>query len=69
MTQGQANFWRREPVGNARRCLAVIANGGCNLDDPPAQASLPQQFHLYNWSIYTGWISPDVKFHTPGSKQ
>jgi hypothetical protein len=48
--------------------LWIYANGGCNLDDPPAHPSLPQQFHLYNWSIYTGWINPDVKFFTPGSK-
>jgi len=46
----------------------IFANGGCNLDDPPAHPSLPQQFHLYNWSQYTGWITPDVKFYTPGSQ-
>jgi hypothetical protein len=49
--------------------LWIYANGGCNLDDPPAKPSIPQQFHLYNWSIYTGWINPDPKFYTPGSKQ
>ena len=47
----------------------IFANGGCNLDDPPAHPSVPQQFHLHNWSEYTGWITPDVKFYTPGSKQ
>jgi hypothetical protein len=31
------------------------------------RAGLPQQYHLYNWSIYTGWINPDVKFFTPGT--
>ena len=49
--------------------LWIFANGGCNLDDPPAHPSIPQQFHVYNWSIYTGWINPDIKFYTPGSKQ
>jgi hypothetical protein len=49
--------------------LWIYANGGCNLDDPPAKPSQPQQFHLYNWSIYSGWITPDLKFYTPGSKQ
>jgi hypothetical protein len=24
---------------------------------------------LYNFSEYSGWITPDVKFYTPGSKQ
>jgi hypothetical protein len=47
----------------------IYANGGCDLNAPPAKPSLPQQFHLYNWSIYTGWINPDPKFFTPGSKQ
>jgi hypothetical protein len=47
----------------------IYANGGCNLDDPPAQPSLPQHFHLYDWSIYSGWVNPDVTFYTPGSKQ
>jgi hypothetical protein len=45
----------------------IYANGGCNLDDPPASPSIRQQYHLYNWSIYTGWINPDVKFYTTGS--
>jgi hypothetical protein len=45
----------------------IYANGGCNLDDPPANPSIRQQYHLYNWSIYTGWINPDVKFYTSGS--
>jgi hypothetical protein len=49
--------------------LWIYANGGCDLSAPPAKPSLPQQFHLYNWSIYTGWINPDPKFYTPGSKQ
>jgi hypothetical protein len=47
----------------------LFANGGCNLDDPPAHPSIPQQYHLYNFSEYSGWITPDVKFYTPGSKQ
>jgi hypothetical protein len=47
----------------------IFANGGCNLDDPPAQPSQPQRFHLYDWSVYSGWTSPDVQFYTPGSKQ
>jgi len=47
----------------------IYANGGCNLDDPPARPSISQQFHLYNWSQYTGGITPDVKFFTPGAKQ
>jgi hypothetical protein len=47
----------------------IYANGGCNLDAAPSRPSLPQQYHLYNWSIYTGWITPDVKFFTPGSPQ
>lgn len=46
----------------------IYANGGCDLDAPPCQTSLPQQYHLYNWSIYTGWITPDVKFYTPGAQ-
>jgi hypothetical protein len=45
----------------------IYANGGRDLNAPPAHTSLPQQFHLYNWSIYTGWITPDLKFYTPGS--
>jgi hypothetical protein len=47
----------------------IYANGGCDLDAPPCQPSIPQQYHLYNWSIYSGWITPDVKFYTPGSVQ
>jgi hypothetical protein len=47
----------------------IFSNGACNLDDPPAHPSIPQQFHLHNWSEYTGWITPDVKFYTPGSAQ
>jgi hypothetical protein len=47
----------------------IYANGGCNLDAPPCRPSLPQQYHLYNWSVYTGWITPDKKFFTPGSPQ
>jgi hypothetical protein len=47
----------------------IYANGGCNLDDPPVHPSIPQQYHLYNFSEYSGWITPDVKFYTPGSKQ
>jgi hypothetical protein len=45
----------------------IYANGGCDLDAPPCQSSLPQQYYLYNWSIYTGWINPDPRFYTPGS--
>ena len=47
----------------------IYANGGCNLDDPPQHPSIPQQYHVYNFSEYSGWITPDVKFYTPGSKQ
>jgi hypothetical protein len=46
----------------------IFSNGDCNLDDPPAQPSIPQQYHVYNFSEYSGWITPDVKFYTPGSK-
>jgi hypothetical protein len=48
--------------------LWIYANGGCDLDAPPTHPSIPQQYHLYNWSQYTGWITPDVKFNTPGSQ-
>ena len=47
----------------------LYSNGGCDLDAPPCQASLPQQYNLYNWSIYSGWITPGMKFYTPGSQQ
>jgi hypothetical protein len=47
----------------------IYANGGCDLDAPPCQSSIPQQYHVYNWSIYTGWINPDVRFFTPGAMQ
>jgi hypothetical protein len=47
----------------------IYANGACNLDDPPIRPSIPQQYHLYNFSEYSGWITPDVKFYTPGSAQ
>jgi hypothetical protein len=47
----------------------IFSNGPCNLDDPPAHPSIPQQYHLYNFSEYSGWITPDVKFYTPGSAQ
>jgi len=47
----------------------IFANGGCDLDAPPSKPGLPQQFHLHNWSIYTGWITPDIKFYTPGTPQ
>ena len=47
----------------------IFSNGDCSLDDPPAQPSIPQQYHVYNFSEYSGWITPDVKFYTPGSKQ
>jgi FG-GAP-like repeat len=45
----------------------IYANGGCDLDAPPIAPGIPQQYHLYNWSIYSGWVTPDVKFFTPGS--
>ena len=45
----------------------IYANGGCDLNAAPSQPGLPQQYHLYNWSIYTGWITPDQKFFTPGT--
>jgi hypothetical protein len=45
----------------------IYANGGCDLDAPPRQPSIPQQYRLYNWSIYTGWITPDFTLYTPGS--
>ncbi len=47
----------------------IFANGGCNLDDQPAHPGIPQQFHIYDWSIYSGWTNPDVKFYTPGTPQ
>ena len=47
----------------------IYANGGCDLNAPPSRPSLPQQYHLYNWCIYTGWITPDKTFYTPGSRQ
>jgi len=47
----------------------IFANGGCDLDAPPTHPSIPQQYHIYNFSEYSGWITPDVKFFTPGSKQ
>jgi hypothetical protein len=47
----------------------IFSNGTCDLDAAPAHPSIPQQFHLHNWSEYTGWITPDVKFYTPGSAQ
>jgi hypothetical protein len=47
----------------------IYANGGCNLDDPPQHPSIPQQYHVYNFSEYSGWITPDVKFYTSGQKQ
>ena len=47
----------------------IFSNGACDLDAAPAHPSIPQQFHLHNWSEYTGWVTPDVKFYTPGSAQ
>ncbi len=47
----------------------IFSNGACSLDDPPIRPSIPQQYHVYNFSEYSGWITPDVKFYTPGSKQ
>jgi hypothetical protein len=60
---------KEEVIVYTEQTLLIYANGGCNLDDPPAHPSQRQQFHLYNWSIYSGWINPDLKFYTPGSKQ
>ena len=47
----------------------IYSNGDCDLTAPPIRPSIPQQYHLYNFSEYSGWITPDVKFYTPGSKQ
>jgi hypothetical protein len=47
----------------------IYDSGGCDLDAPPSTPSVPQRYHLYNWSIYSGWITPDVTFYTPGSKR
>jgi hypothetical protein len=60
---------KEEVIVYDQQTLWIYANDGCDLDAPPAKPSLPQQFHLYNWSIYSGWINPDLKFYTPGSKQ
>jgi hypothetical protein len=46
----------------------IYANGGCDLSAPSTHG-IPQQFHLHNWSEYTGWVTPDIKFYTPGTKQ
>src|SRR5262245_22078025 len=29
----------------------------------PDAPRIPRQCHLYNWSIYSGWITPDVTIH------
>jgi hypothetical protein len=58
---------KEEVVVYDEQTLWIYANGGCSLDALPAHPHIPQQFHLYNWSIYTGWINPDVKFYTPGA--
>jgi len=60
---------KEEVITYDETTLRIYANGGCNLDDTPAHPGIPQQYHLYNWSIYTGWITPDVKFYTPGTPQ
>jgi hypothetical protein len=60
---------KEEVIVYDENSIWIYANGGCDLSAPPAKPSLPQQFHIYNWSIYTGWINPDIKFYTPGSKQ
>jgi hypothetical protein len=58
---------REEVIVYDEQTAWIYANGGCNLDAAPSAPSLPQQYRLYNWSIYTGWITPDVTFFTPGS--
>jgi hypothetical protein len=45
----------------------IYANGDCDLSAPPRQQGLPQVRRLYNWSVYSGWDSPDYSFYTPGS--
>jgi hypothetical protein len=47
----------------------IYSNGDCDLTAPPIRPSIPQQYHLYNATEYSGYITPDVKFYTPGSKQ
>jgi hypothetical protein len=44
----------------------IFSNGDCDLDVPPNDP-IPQQYHLYNFSEYSGWITPDVKFYSPGT--
>jgi hypothetical protein len=44
----------------------IFSNGDCDLDVPPNDP-IPQQYHVYNFSEYSGWITPDVKFYTPGT--
>ena len=58
---------REEVIMYDETTIWIYANGGCDLDAAPAQPSIRQQYHLYNWSIYTGWINPDMKFYTTGS--
>lgn len=56
-------------IGSSCPELWIYSNGDCDLTAPPIRRSIPQQYHLYNFSEYSGWITPDVKFYTPGSKQ
>ncbi|HJX65678.1 MAG TPA: FG-GAP-like repeat-containing protein, partial [Polyangia bacterium] len=44
----------------------IFSNGDCDLTAPPSHP-IPQQYHLYNFSEYSGWITPDPKFYTPGT--
>jgi hypothetical protein len=44
----------------------IFSNGDCDLTAPPSHP-IPQQYHLYNFSEYSGWITPDVRFYTPGT--
>lgn len=60
---------REEVIVYDENTAWIYANGGCDLNAPPRQPSQPQRYHLYNWSIYTGWITPDFTFFTPGSRQ
>ena len=60
---------KEEVIVYNESALWIYANGGCDLTAAPAHPSIPQQYHLYNMTEYSGWITPDVKFYTPGSKQ
>jgi hypothetical protein len=60
---------REEVIMYDETTVWIYANGGCDLNAAPSKPGLPQQYHLHNWSIYTGWINPDVKFYTPQTPQ